>query len=94
MWNSRICIFDRNTYTLLRDVTIDGATTTEGLLQHCDGTIILADRGGSVHFLDENYNVLKTISGFRSPADVVLTPDGTLYITDYTANAIYLYSLY
>ena len=93
-YNNGFCIYSKDDYSLLSQVTVENVVNSEGYLQHCDGTIILADRSGLLHFLDKDYNSLKVFSGFSSPADVALTDDGTLYVTDRGANTVYLYSLY
>ena len=93
-FNDQFCIYDGNSYNLIRRVTIEGTSFTEGYLQHCDGTIILADRGISLLFLDKDYNNIGSIPGFGSIADVALTADGILYVTDYYNRVVYLYSLY
>ena len=89
------CIHSKDDYSLLSEIEVENiGIATEGHLQHCDGTIILADRGGRVHFLDKDYKTLRMFSGFDGPRDVALTDDGTLYVTDYGADTVYLYSLY
>ena len=93
-YNNGFCIYSKDDYSLLSQVTVENVGNSEGYLQHCDGTIILADRSGRLHFLDQDYNSLKTFSGFSSTGDVALTDDGTLYVTDYGGSTVYLYSLY
>ena len=90
------CTFNKDSYELLARESLPIASTvySEGYLQHCDGTIILADRTGRLHFLDKNYQTLRTVDGYGSLGDVALTTDGTLYVTDFQRRAIYLYSLY
>ena len=93
-YSDKICIYERNSFSLLSEVTINDAVRTDGHVQHCDGTLIMADRGGKLHFLNENYETLRTVSGFNSVADVALTTDGMLYVTDWGISRIYIYSLY
>ena len=93
-FNNRFCLYSKDDYSILPAIPITDAVNSNGHLQHCDGTIILADGSGKVLFLDENYKTLRSLSGFTLPTDVALAADGTLYVTDYGANTVYLYSLY
>lgn len=93
-YTCKVCLYNPHTYHLLAAKRIPGASKTEGYYVHCDGTIVMADRGGKLHFLDSNYRVLRTITGFSSLGDVALTSDGTMYVTDLGASKIYLYKVY
>ena len=93
-YTSKICIYDGKNYQLTEETPISDASNTEGYLVHCDGSIILADRGGKLLFLDKNYQTLRTITGYASLGDVALTTDGTLYVTDISRSEIYLYKVF
>ena len=93
-YTPKICIYDGKNYQLIEQTPISGASNTEGYLVHCDGSIILADRGGKLLFLDKNYQTLRTITGYASLGDVALTTDGTLYVTDISRSEIYLYKVF
>ena len=95
-YSNKICLYDKtsNGYQHKSIKYVPGAIHTEGYLQHCDGTIILADRGGKLFFLNKNYGVKKLVTGFGSTGDVALTTDGVLYVTDLQRSKVYLYSLF
>ena len=93
-YSNKICIYDRNTFKLISTKVIQDAVNTEGYMVHCDGTIILADRGGKLLFLNKDYSKIKTITGFTSLGDVALDEEGTLYVTDLFAHKIYLFDLF
>ena len=87
-----LCLYSPTSpYKALSPVTIHGVGRIAGHFQHCDGTIIMADYSGKLHFLDKNYKVLHTITGFGGLGDVALTTDGTLYVTGYTKNIVHVY---
>ena len=90
-----LCLYSPTSpYKALSPVKIHGVGRTGGHFQHCDGTIIMADYSGKLHFLDKNYKVLHTITGFGRAGDVALTTDGTLYVTDFTKHVVHVYSLF
>ncbi len=91
-YTKEIRIFDKNTYRYKSVQRIKGAVYTEGYTVHCDGTIVVADRSGKLFFLNKDYEILKTVTGYRGLGDVAITKDGTLYVTDFSANKIYLYT--
>ena len=92
-YSNGLCIHDKDNYSLLSQVVVPNDVGGQGFIQHCDGTLILADATNGLHFLDKDYNTLKWNSGF-GPSDVALTDDGTLYVTDFGASRVYLFSIY
>ena len=93
-YSNKFCIYESKTFHLIKIETIIDAVKTEGYMVHCDGTIILGDRGGKLLFLNKDYSKIKTITGFTSLGDVALDEEGTLYVSDFGANKIYLFDLF
>ena len=93
-YSNKLCIYESKTFHLIKIETIIDAVKTEGYMVHCDGTIILGDRGGKLLFLNKDYSKIKTVTGFSSLGDVALDEEGTLYVTDFGAKKIYLFDLF
>ena len=79
--------------TVLSKLKIEGVTYGEGLYVDSDDNMYVCDRSspGAVYICDKNGKQIKVIKGFKGAGDAFIAPDGTLWITDFTGNKVYLY---
>ena len=77
----------------LCQLAINGLKFGEGLFVDCDDNMYIADRGspGVVFICDKNGKPIKVITGFDGASDVAIGIDGTVWITDFIGNKVYLY---
>ena len=77
----------------LCNLKIEGVGYAEGLFVDCEDNMYVADRSspGEVYICDKNGKQIKVITGFEGAGDSAIAPDGTLWITDFTGNKVYLY---
>ena len=70
-----------------------GVNTTEGLYVDSDDNMYVRTNGGTgeVYICDKNGKQIKVIKGFKGDGDAFIAPDGTLWITDYYGDKVYLY---
>ena len=70
-----------------------GVKMAEGLFVDSDDNMYVCDRNspGEVYICDKDGREINVIKGFKGAGDVFIAPDGTLWITDYTGNKVYLF---
>lgn len=97
--NLRVLTHSKGIYVIttagvhLCNFQINGLKSGEGLFVDCEDNMYVADRSnpGEVYICDKNGKQIKVITGFEGAGDVAIAPDGTLWITDFTGNKVYLY---
>ena len=79
--------------TVLSKLKIEGVNMAEGLFVDSDDNMYVCDRSspGEVYICDKNGKQIKVIKGFKGTGDASIAPDGTLWITDYEGNTVYLF---
>ena len=78
--------------TVLSKLKIEGVNYGEGLYVDSDDNMYVCNRGTDpVYICDKNGKQIKVIKGFKSAGDASIAPDGTLWITDYYGDTVYLY---
>ena len=79
----------------LCNLKIEGVGYAEGLFVDldCEDNMYVADRSspGEVYICDKNGKQIKVMTGFEGAGDAAIAPDGTLWITDFVGNKVYLY---
>ena len=77
----------------LSQLKIIGIDYGEGLYVDCYDNMYVVNRSnpGKVYLCGKNGKPVKIIEGFSGASDVAIAPDGTLWITDYVSNKVYLY---
>ena len=77
----------------LSRIKTNGINLGEGLYVDCYDNIYVADRSspGEVYLCGKNGKPIKIIKGFTNAGDVAIAPDGTIWITDFSGNKVYLY---
>ena len=89
----RVFIIDKSSGKVLSILTIQGVNLAEGLFVDSDDNMYVCDRSspGEVYICDKNGKRIKVIKGFKGAGDASIAPDGTLWITDFTGDKVYLY---
>ena len=79
--------------TVISKLKIQGVNWAEGLFVDSDDNMYVCDRSspGEVYICDKNGKRIKVIKGFKGAGDASIAPDGTLWITDFTGDKVYLY---
>ena len=80
--------------TVLSKLKIEGANNADGLYVDSDDNMYVCSRSISndpVYICDKNGKQIKVIKGFKGAVDAFIAPDGTLWITGYIDNKVYLY---
>ena len=77
----------------LSRIKINGINLGDGLYVDCYDNIYVADHSspGEVYLCGKNGKPIKIINGFTDAGDVAIAPDGTIWITDFAGNKVYLY---
>ena len=77
----------------LSHLKINGIDTGDGLFVDCYDNMYVVDqfRPGEVYLCGKNGKPMKIIKGFTVAMDVAIAPDGTVWITDYDDDKVYLY---
>ena len=89
----RVFIIDKSAGKVLSELKIQGVNLAEGLFVDSDDNMYVCDRSspGEVYICDKNGKRIKVIKGFKGAGDASIAPDGTLWITDFTGDKVYLY---
>ena len=74
-------------------IITNGIEFGDGLYVDCYDNIYVADHSNTseVYLYGKNGKPKKIIKGFTEAADVVIAPDGTMWITDFNSCKVYLY---
>ena len=77
----------------LCQLAINGLKFGEGLFVDCEDNMYIADRGSpsAVYICDKNGKSIKVITDFVGASDAAISIDGTVWITDFIGNKVYLY---
>ena len=77
----------------LSQLKVNDITFGDGLYVDCYDNMYIVDRSNTseVYLCSQNGKPMKIIKGFTQAIDVAIAPDGTIWITDYGANKVYLY---
>ena len=93
-YSSRIYVY-RESGIYVRTINHCGVRHIDGFVNNCDGSRVLADRGGKVVFATKFGSLQKVIRNcqFRQPTDVAIAPDKcrTLWVADVIANKVFLF---
>ena len=77
----------------LSHIITNGIEFGDGLYVDCYDNIYVADcsNASEVYLYGKNGKPMKIIKGFTGAADVIIAPDGTMWITDFNSHKVYLY---
>ena len=77
----------------LSQVKVNDIAYGDGFYIDCYDNMYIVDRSSpsEVYLCSKNGKPMKIIKGFIQVIDVAIAPDGTIWITDYDANKVYLY---
>ena len=92
-WHAGTVLVVSKSGTVLSTLKIEGVNMAEGLYVDSDDKMYVCDRcsPGEVYICDKNGKQIQVIKGFKGAGDAFIAPDGTLWITDYEGNTVYLF---